>query len=123
MRCWNRKIISGRSPSATRSIAGAGRDRAMVSFPNCKVNLGLKILRRREDGFHDLETVFYPLPLRDVLEAVPSPELQFTATGRLIPGEPGTNLTIRAWHLLRQDFPDLPYVHVYLHKQIPIGGG
>jgi 4-diphosphocytidyl-2-C-methyl-D-erythritol kinase len=95
----------------------------MVSFPNCKINLGLKILRRREDGFHDLETVFYPLPLRDVLEAVPSPELQLTTTGRLIPDDPGANLTVRAWHLLRQDFPELPFVHVYLHKRIPIGGG
>jgi 4-diphosphocytidyl-2-C-methyl-D-erythritol kinase len=95
----------------------------MVSFPNCKINLGLKILRRREDGFHDLETVFYPLPLRDILETVRSPDLQFTATGRPIPGEPGANLTIRAWQLLRQDFPDLPFVHIHLHKHIPIGGG
>ena len=95
----------------------------MVSFPNCKINLGLKILRRREDGFHDLETVFYPLPLFDVLETIPSPELQFTATGRSIPGDSGTNLAIRAWQLLRHDFPGLPAVHIHLHKQIPIGGG
>ena len=95
----------------------------MVSFPNCKINLGLKVLRRRDDGFHDLETIFYPLPLHDILEAVRSPELQFSATGRPIPGDPGANLTIRAWQLLRQDFPDLPFVHIFLHKQIPIGGG
>jgi 4-diphosphocytidyl-2-C-methyl-D-erythritol kinase len=95
----------------------------MVSFPNCKINLGLKILRRRGDGFHDLETIFYPLPLRDILEAVRSPDLQFSATGRPIPGDPDANLTIRAWHLLRHDFPDLPFVHIHLHKQIPIGGG
>ena len=95
----------------------------MVSFPNCKINLGLKILRRREDGFHDLETIFYPLPLCDILEAVHSPDLQFSATGRPIPGIPGANLTIRAWQLLRKDFPDLPFVQIHLHKQIPIGGG
>jgi 4-diphosphocytidyl-2-C-methyl-D-erythritol kinase len=95
----------------------------MVSFPNCKINLGLKILRRREDGFHDLETIFYPIPLRDILEIIQSPDLQFTATGRPIPGDPGANLTTRAWHLLRKDFPDLPFVHIHLHKQIPIGGG
>jgi 4-diphosphocytidyl-2-C-methyl-D-erythritol kinase len=95
----------------------------MVSFPNCKINLGLKILRRREDGFHDLETIFYPLPLHDILEITRSPDLQFTATGRPIPGIPGANLTIRAWQLLRQDFPDLPFVHIYLHKQIAVGGG
>jgi 4-diphosphocytidyl-2-C-methyl-D-erythritol kinase len=95
----------------------------MISFPNCKINLGLKIHRRREDGFHDLETIFYPLPLHDILEITRSPDLQFTATGRPIPGIPGANLTIRAWKLLRQDFPDLPFVHVHLHKQIPIGSG
>jgi|HubBroStandDraft_2_1064218.scaffolds.fasta_scaffold04977_8 4-diphosphocytidyl-2-C-methyl-D-erythritol kinase len=95
----------------------------MVSFPNCKINLGLKILRRREDGFHDIETIFYPLPLCDILEAVRGPELRFNATGRAIPGDPGANLTIRAWQLLQQDFPDLPFVHIHLHKKIPIGGG
>jgi 4-diphosphocytidyl-2-C-methyl-D-erythritol kinase len=95
----------------------------MVAFPNCKINLGLKILRRREDGYHDLETIFYPLPVRDILEAVRSTELQFTATGRAIPGDPGDNLTIRAWQLLRRNYPELPFVHIHLHKQIPIGGG
>jgi 4-diphosphocytidyl-2-C-methyl-D-erythritol kinase len=95
----------------------------MVSFPNCKINLGLKIIRLRGDGFHDLETIYYPLPLCDILEAVRSPDLQFTATGRPIPGDPGANLTIRAWQLLRRDFPDLPFIHIHLHKQIPIGGG
>ncbi|HEV3412924.1 MAG TPA: 4-(cytidine 5'-diphospho)-2-C-methyl-D-erythritol kinase [Puia sp.] len=95
----------------------------MVSFPNCKINLGLKILRRREDGFHDIETIFYPLPLCDILEAVRSPGLQFTATGRPIPGDPDANLAIRAWHMLRRDFHDLPFVDIHLHKQVPIGGG
>ncbi len=59
----------------------------MVVFPNCKINLGLNILRRREDGFHDLETVFYPLPVRDVLEVVRSKE------------EPGR----RSWNSMPQD--------------------
>jgi 4-diphosphocytidyl-2-C-methyl-D-erythritol kinase len=95
----------------------------MVFFPNCKINLGLKILRQRKDGFHELETIFYPLPLRDVLEAVRSPDLQFTTTGRPIPGDPEGNLTMRAFGLLKKDFPQLPNVHIYLHKQIPIGGG
>ena len=95
----------------------------MVSFPNCKINLGLKILRRREDGFHDLETVFYPLPLFDILETVRSDDLQFTPSGLPIPGDPGSNLVIRAWHLLRGDFPGLPAIHIHLHKQIPVGGG
>jgi 4-diphosphocytidyl-2-C-methyl-D-erythritol kinase len=95
----------------------------MVSFPNCKINLGLKILRRREDGFHDLETVFYPLPVRDVLEIVRADELSFSLSGRPIPGDPGGNLCITAFHLLKRNFPDLPFVHIYLHKHIPIGGG
>lgn len=95
----------------------------MISFPNCKINLGLKILRRREDGFHDLETVFYPLPVCDILEAVRSPDLEFTSSGRPIPGDPRDNLTMRAFRLLKKDFPHLPTVHIYLHKQIPIGGG
>jgi len=95
----------------------------MVSFPNCKINLGLKILRRREDGFHDLETVYYPLPVRDVLEIVRGDELHFSPSGRPIPRDPSGNLCISAFHLLKKDFPELPFIHIYLHKHIPIGGG
>jgi 4-diphosphocytidyl-2-C-methyl-D-erythritol kinase len=95
----------------------------MVSFPNCKINLGLRILRKREDGYHDLETIFYPLPIRDVLETVRAGELQFHPTGLPIPGDPAQNLAIKAFHLLRKDFPQLPFVAIHLHKHIPIGGG
>lgn len=97
----------------------------MVFFPNCKINLGLKILRKREDGYHDLETVFYPIAIRDVLEIIrtESPTLAFTATGLSIPGDADNNLCLKAYHLLKQDFPTLAPVHVYLHKQIPIGAG
>jgi 4-diphosphocytidyl-2-C-methyl-D-erythritol kinase len=95
----------------------------MVVFPNCKINLGLNILRQREDGFHDLETVFYPLPVRDVLEAVRSTELQFYVTGRPIPGDPSHNLCLAAYYLLKKDLPGLPFVQIHLHKRIPIGGG
>lgn len=95
----------------------------MVFFPNCKINLGLRILRRREDGYHDLATVFYPLPLKDALEITPSDELLFTASGIPIPGEPAGNLCLKAWHLLKKDFPDLPPVHIHLLKHIPIGAG
>jgi 4-diphosphocytidyl-2-C-methyl-D-erythritol kinase len=95
----------------------------MVFFPNCKINLGLRILRRREDGYHDLETVFYPLPLKDALEIIPSDELRFMAAGIPIPGEAADNLCLKAWHLLKKDFPDLPPVHIHLLKHIPIGAG
>src|SRR6202000_632778 len=101
----------------------------MLFFPNCKINLGLKVLRRRPDGYHDLETIFYPLPLRDALEinrlaseppaetAIPASTTgpgipRFTAYGLPIPGDPATNLCLKAWHLLKKDFPTLPAVHL-----------
>jgi 4-diphosphocytidyl-2-C-methyl-D-erythritol kinase len=96
----------------------------MLFFPNCKINLGLNILRRRDDGYHDLDTVFYPLPLRDVLELIRSPEkTTFTAYGLPIPGDPDANLCLKARHLLSLDFPTLPPVHIHLYKNIPIGAG
>ena len=95
----------------------------MLSFPNCKINLGLRILRRREDGYHQLETAFYPLPVKDVLETIRSEALSFTATGLPIPGDASTNLCLKAWHLLKKDFEQLPPVGIHLHKHIPIGAG
>lgn len=100
----------------------------MVIFPNCKVNLGLNILRKREDGFHDLETVFYPLPLRDILEINRSKEktgdtIQLSITGLDIDADGINNLCIKAYELLKKRFPDLPPVRLHLHKIIPAGGG
>jgi 4-diphosphocytidyl-2-C-methyl-D-erythritol kinase len=96
----------------------------MLFFPNCKINLGLKILRRREDGYHDLETVFYPLPLKDVLELIRTTEkTTFTAYGLSIHGEPEANLCLKAWQLLQNDFSTLPPVQIHLYKNIPIGAG
>jgi 4-diphosphocytidyl-2-C-methyl-D-erythritol kinase len=95
----------------------------MILFPNCKVNLGLKILRKRTDGYHDLDTLFYPLPIKDVLEIIRSDEPGFFASGIPIPGNPETNLCLRAFTLLKRDFPQLPPIRTYLHKHIPIGAG
>lgn len=95
----------------------------MLSFPNCKINLGLRILRRRDDGYHQLETVFYPLPVKDALESIRSEELTFTTTGLSIPGDPSSNLCLKAWHLLKKDIPELPPVLIHLHKHIPMGAG
>lgn len=95
----------------------------MVIFPNCKINLGLHITGKRPDGFHELETVFYPVPLKDIFELVTATELQFDSTGLSIPGNPDNNLCIKAYHLLKQDFPHLPPVHMHLHKMIPMGAG
>ncbi|WP_298734973.1 4-(cytidine 5'-diphospho)-2-C-methyl-D-erythritol kinase [uncultured Chitinophaga sp.] len=95
----------------------------MIIFPNCKINLGLHILRRRTDGFHDLETVFYPLPLTDALEVLSDTALQFASSGIPVPGNEQDNLCLKAWRLLKADFPDLPPVKIHLHKHIPIGAG
>ena len=98
----------------------------MLVFPNAKLNLGLYITERRPDGFHNLETVFLPLPWTDVLEILPAETGHPTSivlTGRPIPGNPATNLCVRAYELLQADFPHLPPVQLYLHKIVPIGAG
>ncbi len=101
----------------------------MVVFPNCKINLGLNILRKREDGYHALETVFYPVPLKDALELIPSPDstdektIRFTQSGLTITGDTANNLCIKAWQLLKDDFPQIGAVDCHLHKVIPMGAG
>lgn len=97
----------------------------MIVFPNCKINLGLRILRKREDGYHDLETVFYPLSFCDALELIPSPAapFSFTISGLAIRGSTTDNLCMKAYELLKKDFPGLPAVQMHLHKAIPTGAG
>lgn len=99
----------------------------MIVFPNCKINLGLHILQKRKDGFHDLETVFYPIALQDGLEIIQNPSpgmpIEFTATGLRIDTGKEENICIKAYHLLKKDFPDLPAVKIHLHKVIPTGAG
>lgn len=99
----------------------------MLVFPNCKINLGLHILAKREDGFHDLETVFYPVPFTDALELIPrttnNTDIAFTGTGLAVAGDPDDNLCCQAFHLLKKDFPGLPGVKIHLHKAIPLGAG
>lgn len=100
----------------------------MISFPNAKINLGLNIVRRRPDGYHDLETAFYPIRWRDILEISPLPEgededVRITLTGIVPEGQPADNLCIKAWHILRREHPGLPSVAMHLHKTIPTGAG
>jgi 4-diphosphocytidyl-2-C-methyl-D-erythritol kinase len=95
----------------------------MIFFPNCKINLGLNIVRKRADNYHDLETVFYPLPVKDVLEIIPSETVECIISGLSVAGEIQNNLCVKAWHLLKKDFPALPAVKLFLHKNIPIGAG
>jgi len=96
----------------------------MITFPNCKINLGLQILRKRPDGYHDIDTCFYPLPFTDILEISHSklPSVQFITTGIVIP-ENGENLCLKAYKLLKKDFNSLGIVNIHLHKAIPVGSG
>ncbi len=99
----------------------------MIVFPFCKINLGLHILNKREDGYHNLETVFYPVPLNDALEILPSgddsPLVTFTQSGKKINGSVDENLCVKAYHLLKKDYPSLPAINMHLHKNIPMGAG
>lgn len=97
----------------------------MIVFPNCKINLGLNIISKRDDGYHNLETIFYPLPFYDVLEIITSDkkENDFFLTGIEIKDETKTNLCLKAYNLLKADFPGLPFIKIYLQKNIPVGAG
>lgn len=94
----------------------------MISFPNAKINIGLHITGKRPDGFHDLETVFFPVGWSDALEFAYADELSFTTSGINISGPAESNLVMKAYHLLRKEF-DLPALRIHLHKQIPFGAG
>jgi 4-diphosphocytidyl-2-C-methyl-D-erythritol kinase len=94
----------------------------MVNFPNAKINLGLYIKTKRPDGFHELESCFYPVGWTDALEILEAPELKFESSGIEIPGNTADNLCLKAYYLLAKDY-DLPPVHIHLHKVVPIGAG
>lgn len=94
----------------------------MILFPPAKINLGLNVLFKREDGYHELETVMVKTPLTDVLEIVPSDEFQFTQTGLTIPGDNQDNLCVQAFQLIQKEYK-IPNVHIYLRKIIPMGAG
>ena len=94
----------------------------MIIFPNAKINIGLNILERRADGYHNLETVFYPIKINDALEIIKADELSFESSGLEIPGRVEDNLCLKGYYLLKKDF-DLPPIKIHLHKHIPIGAG
>ena len=98
----------------------------MVVFPNAKVNIGLSVTGKRPDGFHNLETVFYPIGLSDMLEIGPGEgktgEYVFKNTGIDVQCEPENNLIVKAYRLL-SDIYHLPAVRIHLHKIIPFGAG
>ncbi|MDR1763190.1 MAG: 4-(cytidine 5'-diphospho)-2-C-methyl-D-erythritol kinase [Dysgonamonadaceae bacterium] len=96
----------------------------MICFPNAKINLGLNVVSKRPDGYHKIESVFYPVDLCDALEIIDSEDgtTSFTQFGLKIDGNPEDNLVMRAYRLLAEDFP-LPPLKIYLQKQIPFGAG
>ena len=105
----------------------------MINFPIAKINLGLNVVSKREDGYHNLETVFYPVPIKDALEVFPMEDgfpsdvrCDLKVTNLLIDGDEQKNLVVKAYNMMAQDY-DLPRVHVHLYKQIPtqagMGGG
>ena len=106
----------------------------MLIFPQAKINLGLNIVERRPDGYHNLQTVFYPVPLCDALEVLPMDDdfpcdafCDLKLSGISVEGDEQNNLVVRAYRLLKDEFPQLPRVHIHLHKAIPtqagMGGG
>ena len=98
----------------------------MVSFPNAKINIGLNIISKRADGFHNLETIFYPIAVKDAVEIVENKETStgviFSATGNSIHVPDDDNLCVKAVRLLQKDF-ELPPLKIHLHKNIPMGAG
>lgn len=100
----------------------------MIVYPNAKINIGLNVVEKRPDGYHNLETVFYPIKLQDALEIktiesnVPSCGYSLKVSGTLLDGSPDDNLVVKAYKLLKKEF-DLPPVSLYLYKHIPTGAG
>ncbi len=99
----------------------------MLVFPFAKINLGLQVLRKRPDSYHDIRSTLFPIPLRDALEAVvdnnlPPGEVKFESTGLPVPGDPKSNLCLKAVEHIRQQ-RELPGLRMHLHKAIPTGAG
>ena len=98
----------------------------MLTYPNAKINLGLNITEKRPDGYHNLETVFYPIPLQDAIEVTRHEGNQLYTLkikGVNIEGEPDNNLVIKAYNLLKKDFSTMSPVDIHMYKHIPTGAG
>ena len=98
----------------------------MITYPNAKINLGLNIVEKRPDGYHNLETIFYPINLQDALEVTQldgEGEYALTLSGTPIEGDPDQNLVVKTYRLLKKDFPDMPAIDIHMYKHIPTGAG
>ncbi|MFR9166458.1 MAG: 4-(cytidine 5'-diphospho)-2-C-methyl-D-erythritol kinase [Dysgonomonas sp.] len=96
----------------------------MITFPNAKINLGLNIVSKRPDGYHNLETIFYPVAIKDALEIIPSKDGKdsFIQQGIKVDALPENNLVIKALRLMREEY-DIPPLEIHLLKKIPFGAG
>lgn len=94
----------------------------MICFPNAKINLGLNVVAKRPDGYHDIETVFYPIPLTDALEVVPADKPSFHQWGIKVDTPSEKNLVIKALNLLKAQY-DIPALEIHLMKAVPFGAG
>lgn len=98
----------------------------MITYPNAKINLGLNITEKRPDGYHNLETIFYPIPLQDALEVTKQSsqdEYTLKISGMQIEGNSDDNLVIKAYRLLKKDFPEMTPIDIHMYKHIPTGAG
>ncbi len=99
----------------------------MISFPNAKINIGLNVVEKRPDGYHTIETIFFPTDLKDALEVIEMPNIEgnyeWINTGIVIDTPPEKNICIKAFELIKSKFPTLPKVRIHLHKAIPFGAG
>ena len=94
----------------------------MLSFANAKINLGLFLTEKRADGYHNLQTVFYPIKIYDVIELIDADETSCIIKGIDIPGDTVDNICLKAFKALQADF-DLPNQQIVLLKNIPVGAG
>jgi 4-diphosphocytidyl-2-C-methyl-D-erythritol kinase len=95
----------------------------MLVFPNAKINLGLNIVSKRVDGFHDIESVFYPIAWSDALEVIKSDTFEMHFTGLKIPGDIESNLIFKAWKVFQSENRIKENVKIHLHKVLPMGAG
>ncbi len=101
----------------------------MITFPCAKINLGLNIVAKRDDGYHDIETVFYPIPIHDALEVKLMEErfpsavaCDLKVTGNQVECNEAENLVVKAYNMMAEDY-SLPRIHAHLYKHIPSGAG
>jgi 4-diphosphocytidyl-2-C-methyl-D-erythritol kinase len=94
----------------------------MIIFPQAKINLGLHVLKKREDSYHEVDTCMYSIPLFDILEILPADQFSFKQTGLVVDGDVESNLCVKAFRLIQKEY-DCPNVFMHLRKQIPMGAG